>query len=222
MEYIINLDDELEKLIHVCGDWTYLILFVVVFCETGLVILPFLPGDSLLFIVGALAAHGLPIDIWIASIVLTGAAIIGDTVNYHIGSAIGPNIFKKENVKIFNRRHLIRAHEFYEKHGGKTIVLARFIPVVRTFVPFVAGIGKMGYLRFIIFNIAGAIGWVALFVAAGYFFGNIPFIKDNFSYVIIAIVVISVLPIIISYFRNRKKEKERKKAVKAASDEASK
>ncbi|MDP2892170.1 MAG: VTT domain-containing protein, partial [Bacillota bacterium] len=165
---------------------------------------------------------GLPIDIWIASIVLTGAAIIGDTVNYHIGSAIGPNIFKKENVKIFNRRHLIRAHEFYEKHGGKTIVLARFIPVVRTFVPFVAGIGKMGYLRFIIFNIAGAIGWVALFVAAGYFFGNIPFIKDNFSYVIIAIVVISVLPIIISYFRNRKKEKERKKAVKAASDEASK
>lgn len=222
MEYIINLDDELEKLIHVCGDWTYLILFVVVFCETGLVILPFLPGDSLLFIVGALAAHGLPIDIWIASIVLTGAAIIGDTVNYQIGSAVGPSIFKKENVRIFNRRHLIRAHEFYEKHGGKTIVLARFIPVVRTFVPFVAGIGKMGYLRFIIFNIAGAIGWVALFVAAGYFFGNIPFIKDNFSYVIIAIVVISVLPIIISYFRNRKKEKERKKAVKAASDEASK
>ncbi|MDP2891654.1 MAG: VTT domain-containing protein, partial [Bacillota bacterium] len=169
MEYIINLDDELEKLIHVCGDWTYLILFVVVFCETGLVILPFLPGDSLLFIVGALAAHGLPIDIWIASIVLTGAAIIGDTVNYQIGSAVGPSIFKKENVRIFNRRHLIRAHEFYEKHGGKTIVLARFSPVVRTCVPLVAGIGKMGYLRFIIFNIAGAIGWVALFVAAGYF-----------------------------------------------------
>ncbi len=203
IDFIVNLDEHLTELINNFGGFTYLILFLIIFCETGLFMAPFLPGDSLIFVVGALSASG-AMNIWIITGVLIAAAIIGDTVNYHIGKFLGPKIFKKQNVRFLNKKHLDKAHEFYRKHGGKTVIMARFIPVIRTFAPFVAGMGSMSYGRFILYNIAGGIAWVSICVASGYFFGNIPVVSENFTLVILAIIGISLLPVIVTWMTSRR------------------
>ncbi len=203
IEILLHLDVHLDLAIRDYGIWTYGILFLIIFLETGLVVFPFLPGDSLLFAGGTFAALG-SLDVRWLVIFLSIAAIAGDTVNYWIGYAAGPKVFKREKSRFLNKKHLHRTHQFYEKYGGKTIILARFIPIIRTFAPFVAGIGSMTYGRFIIYNISGGISWVLIFVFAGYFFGNIPFIRHNFSLVIIAIILLSILPGIIEFLRHRK------------------
>ncbi|GIV96458.1 MAG: membrane protein [Herpetosiphonaceae bacterium] len=203
VDLFLHLDKHLDGIIRQYGLWTYLILFLIIFAETGLVITPFLPGDSLLFAVGAFAARG-SFDVMLVFILLSIAAIVGDTVNYWIGYTIGPKIFHKENVRFLNKKHLDRTHEFYEKHGGKTIIIARFIPIIRTFAPFVAGIGRMTYGRFISYNVIGGLLWISIFVFGGYFFGNIQFVKERFSLVIVAIIVISVMPMIIELIRARR------------------
>ena len=179
---------------------TYAILGVIVFCETGLVVTPILPGDSMLFAAGAIAALG-SINPWIMFVVLSIAAISGDTVNYWIGHKVGPKVFSSNSSRFFKKEHLIKTHNFYEKHGGKTIIIARFMPIIRTFAPFVAGIGAMTYGKFIIFNVIGGIAWVGAFLAGGYWFGNIPAVKKNFTIVILAIVFVSILPGIIAYIK---------------------
>jgi membrane-associated protein len=204
VDVVLHIDVHLHELILAYGTWTYAILFTIVFCETGFVIAPFLPGDSLLFAAGAFAAAGSLNELWLMAF-LSVAAVAGDTVNYWIGWYIGPKIFHKERVKFLNRKYLDRTHQFYEKYGGKTIVIARFIPIIRTFAPFVAGIARMTYWRFITYNIIGGIGWVVMFVLAGYYFGNIPVVKNNFTFVIFAIIVISTLPPIIEYVRHKLK-----------------
>lgn len=203
IKILLHLDKYLSTVIQNYGIWTNLILFIIVFCETGLVVTPFLPGDSLLFAAGTFAAGGTLEVRWLL-ILLTTAAVVGDTVNYSIGHFVGPKVFYKENVRFLNKKYLERAHEFYEKYGGKAIILARFIPIIRTFVPFVAGIGQMSYLRFFSFNVIGGIAWVVLFICAGYFFGNIPIVKQNFTLVIYIIIFISILPGIIEFIRNRR------------------
>lgn len=204
IDFIINLDMHLVEIIKNVGGMTYLLLFVILFCETGFVIVPFLPGDSLLFVIGALSASG-AINLWLITIVLIIAAIIGDTVNYYIGKYLGPKIFKKKNVRFLNSKHLERAHEFYEKYGGKTIIIARFIPIIRTFAPFVAGMGSMPYGKFTLYNIVGGVSWVVICIFSGYFFGNIPVVKGNFTLVTIAIICISILPGIIAWIINRRR-----------------
>jgi membrane-associated protein len=195
LDFILHLDREINALAGLLGPWTYAALFLVVFCETGLVITPFLPGDSLLFAIGALAAvSGSTLDLGLAAVVLCAAAVTGDAVNYACGYWVGPRVFTSTTSPLLNRKHLLRTHTFYEKHGGKTIVLARFIPIIRTFAPFVAGIAKMRYGRFAVFNLTGALGWVLGFLLAGYLFGNLPAVKKNFSMVILAIIVVSLLP----------------------------
>jgi membrane-associated protein len=176
--------------------------------ETGLVVTPFLPGDSLLFAAGTFCALG-ALDLNKIILLLSFAAILGDTVNYWVGAIVGPKVFKREDVRFLNRKHLERTHQFYEKYGGKTIVIARFVPIVRTFAPFVAGIGKMTYGRFLFYNVSGGILWVTVFASAGYYFGNIPFVKSNFSFVIIAIVIMSIMPGIVEFLRVRLFEKEK-------------
>ncbi len=203
LDFIINLDKHLTELISNFGGFTYVILFLIIFCETGMFMAPFLPGDSLIFVVGALSASG-AMNIWLITGVLIAAAVIGDTVNYHIGKFLGPRIFKKQNVRFLNRKHLDKAHEFYRKHGGKTVIMARFIPVIRTFAPFVAGMGSMSYGRFILYNITGGIAWVSICVASGYFFGNIPVVSENFTLVILAIIGISLLPVVFTWMANRR------------------
>jgi len=203
VDFVLHLDTHLNALIQTYGFWTHVILFVVVFCETGLVVTPFLPGDSLLFAAGTFAASG-SLKIGWLFLMLAAAAIMGDTVNYWIGKIIGPKVFQKENSRIFKKQYLDRTHRFYEKYGAETIILARFVPIVRTFAPFVAGIGKMTYAKFLSYNIIGGVLWVALFTFGGYFFGNIPFVKKNFSLVIIAIIFISLLPIAYEFFKHRK------------------
>jgi membrane-associated protein len=202
IDIIIHLDQHLITVTEMFGVWTYVILFLVIFCETGLVITPILPGDSLLFGLGALAAIGALDMAWMFPL-LCIAAILGDSVNYAIGHYIGPRIFDQERIRFFKREHLVRTHEFYERHGGKTIIIARFIPIIRTFAPFVAGIGSMTYPRFLAFNVIGGIAWVALFLFGGYFFGNLPFVKQNFTLIVIAIIVLSVLPGVFEYLRQR-------------------
>jgi len=182
----------------------YLLLFAIIFCETGLVILPFLPGDSLIFAIGAIGARELGINLPLMAIVLIAAAVIGDAVNYWIGYKLGPAVFNRENSKIFNKKHLIRAQQFYEKHGSKTIILARFVPIVRTFAPFVAGVGKMNFFKFWLYNVVGGVAWVLICLVAGYLFGAMPFVKKNFELVILAIIGISVLPIVIEFVKARK------------------
>lgn len=199
LDFFLHLDVHLAELTARFGVWTYVILFVIVFCETGLVLTPFLPGDSLLFAAGALAALG-SLDPVVLSLLLVVAAIIGDTVNYWIGAWIGPRAFSGE-YRFLQRRYLDRTHAFYQRHGGKTIILARFVPIVRTFAPFVAGVGAMHYPRFLAFNVIGAIVWVGLLVPAGYFFGNLPHVKDNFSLVILAIILLSVTPMLVELVR---------------------
>ena len=202
MGILLNLDKHLDFIIRTYGLWTYAIFFLIIFLETGLVVTPFLPGDSLLFAVGTFAALGSLDARWLI-ISLSIAAIAGDTANYWIGNFTGPKVFTKEKSRFLNKEYLYRTHRFYEKYGGKTIILARFIPIIRTFAPFVAGIGSMTYSRFIVYNIMGGIAWVVMFVLGGYFFGNIPFVKNNFSLVIFAIIFLSILPGIIEFLRSR-------------------
>jgi membrane-associated protein len=202
IDIVLHLDRYLGAIIQQYGVWTYSILFVVIFVETGLVVMPFLPGDSLLFAAGTFAALG-ALDVRLLIVLLAGAAVLGDTVNYWIGHKIGQKAFSKEDARFFKKEYLDRTHAFYERHGGKTIIIARFVPIIRTFAPFVAGIGKMTYGRFLSFNVFGGAGWVALLVGAGYFFGTIPFVKKNFSVAILAIIVISTLPIAVEFLRNR-------------------
>ena len=204
VDFVLHLDTHLDQIIQSYGAWTHALLFGIVFCETGFVVTPFLPGDSLLFAVGTFAARG-SLDLVVALIVLAAAAVLGDTANYWIGWFVGPKMFHKENVRFLNKKHLDRTHEFYEKYGGKTIIIARFVPIIRTFAPFVAGIGRMSYWRFIAYNVFGGVGWVVLLVLSGYFFGNIPVIKRNFSFVILAIIIISVMPGVIEVWRQRRR-----------------
>jgi membrane-associated protein len=204
IEILLHLDKHLDAIIRNYGMWTYAIFFFIIFLETGLVVTPFLPGDSLLFAIGSFAALG-SLDLRLSIVSLSIAAIAGDTVNYWIGNFAGPKVFSKEKSRLLNKEYLYRTHRFYEKYGGKTIVLARFIPIIRTFAPFVAGIGTMTYSSFIVYNVAGGIAWVMLFIFGGYFFGNIPLVKQNFSLVIFAIIFISVLPGIIEFLRARKR-----------------
>jgi membrane-associated protein len=195
LEFLLHAENHLVAFIQNYGALVYGLLFVIIFCETGLVVTPFLPGDSLLFAVGALTAQGLMA--WeIVVPVLLIAAILGDSVNYAIGKWIGPKVFHFESSRLFKKEYLMRAHAFYEKYGGRAIILARFVPIVRTFAPFVAGVGTMNYAKFILYNISGAILWVGLFVGAGYFFGNLPFVRDNLKIVILGIIIVSVLPIV--------------------------
>ena len=216
IDMVLHLDKYLVALANDFGVWTYFILFVIIFCETGLVVTPFLPGDSLLFAIGALSAIG-GLNIWVITILLIIAAILGDTINYHIGKYIGPKVFHKENVRFLNKKHLIKTHEFYERHGGKTIIIARFVPIIRTFAPFVAGMGSMSYARFIVYNVVGGVLWVVLLVFAGYFFGNIPIVKKNFTLVIFAIIFISILPGIIAYLNEKISARKNAEKLKAAS-----
>jgi membrane-associated protein len=204
-DIFMHLDKHLGAVIQDYGTWTYLVLFLIIFCETGLVVTPILPGDSLLFAAGAFAAIG-ALDVRWLFILLTIAAIAGDTLNYWIGSWLGPKIFHKEEVRFLNREYLDRTHRFYEKHGGKTIIIARFMPIIRTFAPFVAGIGKMTYFRFISYNVVGGVVWIAAFVFGGYFFGNIPLVKKNFTLMIVAIIFLSILPGIIEFVRHRSRK----------------
>jgi membrane-associated protein len=206
IDFVIHLDVYLESIIRTFGIWSYLILFLVIFCETGLVVTPFLPGDSLIFAAGALAAIG-AFEVIPLFIILAIAAVLGDTVNYWIGHYIGPKVFQG-NSRFLKKEYLDKTQAFYEKHGGKTILLARFVPIVRTFAPFVAGVGKMRYSYFISYNVFGGILWTAIFTFGGYFFGNLPIVKNNFSIVIIAIVIISVLPAVFEYLRDRAKTKK--------------
>jgi len=202
LDILLHLDRHLGEIIRDFGVWTYLILFVIVFCETGLVVTPILPGDSLLFAVGTFAALG-ALDLAVSLIMLSVAAVAGDSINYAIGYRVGPSVFRGERSRWLNREYLDRTHRFYERHGPKTIVIARFVPIVRTFAPFVAGIGRMTYSRFLTYNVAGGIAWIAIFVLGGYFFGSIPVVKRNFTVVIFAIIVISVLPALIEILRQR-------------------
>ncbi|HWB75763.1 MAG TPA: DedA family protein [Nannocystaceae bacterium] len=205
IDIILHLDRHLNAWAGEYGGWMYGLLFAIVFAETGLVVTPFLPGDSLLFAVGALASSdGSPIDVWMIGLLLTIAAITGDALNYAIGRRLGPKVFASENSRLLNKQHLMRAHAFYEKHGGKTIIIARFIPIIRTFAPFVAGIGQMSYARFATYNVVGGVAWVWSFLFLGYWFGNQPLIKKNFTLVIVAIIVISVIPAVVEFVRARR------------------
>lgn len=195
IDLFLHTEKHLAEFIASYGVWIYALLFAIVFCETGLVVTPFLPGDSLLFAVGALASQG-SMDLKILLVLLLVAAILGDTLNYAIGKWIGPRVFHFESSRFFNKSHLMKAHAFYEKYGGRAIILARFVPIVRTFAPFVAGVGAMNYTKFVIYNITGAILWVGLFLVGGFFFGGLPIVQKNMKLVILGIIVVSVLPIV--------------------------
>lgn len=215
LEFIRHLDAHLDALIAAQGAWAYAGLWLVIFCETGLVATPFLPGDSLLFAVGALAARG-SLSLGWALALLIVAAVAGDTVNYWLGALLGPRVFHQERSRFFNRDSLDRTHRFYERYGGKTIVLARFVPIVRTFAPFVAGIGRMSYRRFLAYNALGGVAWVACFVLGGYWVGNLPMVQRHFEWIIAAIIGLSLLPTVAEFLRHRKAQ-----AVGAAAREVS-
>ncbi|MBZ4219093.1 MAG: DedA family protein [Chlorobium sp.] len=204
VDFILHIDTHLQVLATDYGFWLYAILFVIVFCETGLVVTPFLPGDSLLFAAGSLASMpGSSLDPHLLFLLFFLAAVLGDTVNYQIGHTIGPKVFSYEKSRLFNPEHLVKTNYFFHKYGGKTIIIARFIPIIRTFAPFVAGIGAMRYSRFILFNILGAALWVGLFNYSGYFFGQLPFVQQNFKLLILAIIAISIMPPIIEYLKHQ-------------------
>jgi membrane-associated protein len=205
-DMLLHLDKYIDLLIRDYGMWTYLIFFIIVFCETGLVVTPFLPGDSLLFVAGTFAALGSLNLMWLL-VILSAAAILGDTINYWIGNYIGPKVFQMQNSRVFRKEHLDRTHQFYEKYGPITIVIGRFIPIIRTFAPFLAGVGSMTYGKFLTYNVVGGILWIASFTLGGYFFGNLPFVRKNFTAVIIAIIIISVMPTVIEYMRQRRQTK---------------
>jgi len=205
LDFVLHIDHHLVEIVKDYQTWTYLILFLIIFAETGLVVTPILPGDSLLFAAGAIIAKpDTGLSIFVMTVLLIGAAILGDLVNYHIGKFIGHKAFSG-HYRFLKAEYLHKTHQFYEKHGGKTIIYARFIPIIRTFAPFVAGIGTMSYAKFASFNIVGGIAWVSSFLLLGYFFGGLPVIKDNFTYVIFLIILVSVLPPIIEVLRQRKK-----------------
>jgi membrane-associated protein len=203
IDFFLHLDQHLSQAISQYGGWTHLLLFLIVFCETGLVVTPFLPGDSLLFAAGTFAALG-ALDLRVVILLLVAAAIIGDSVNYWIGAYVGPRAFSGR-VRFLKQEHVERTHAFYEKHGGKTIIMARFVPIIRTFAPFVAGVGAMSYAKFITYNIVGGVLWVALFVLGGYFFGNIRVVRENFTLVILAIIVLSLVPVLMESLRARRR-----------------
>jgi membrane-associated protein len=203
IDLFLHIDKHLQEIIAQAGAWTYLILFMIIFMETGLVITPFLPGDSLLFAAGAFAATG-SFNVYLLALLLWAAAVLGDNLNYWLGRTIGPKVFSGTENRFFNRKHLDRTQAFYDKHGGMTLVLARFMPIVRTFAPFVAGIGKMSYPRFLAFSIGGGALWISLFTFAGFFFGNMPFVKANFKLVIVAVILLSVLPAVIEALKHRR------------------
>ncbi|RIK87447.1 MAG: DedA family protein [Planctomycetota bacterium] len=203
IDLFLHLDKHLAELVQAYGGWAYLLLFIIVFCETGLVVTPILPGDSLLFAAGAIAGLG-SLNPHLLVVLLTVAAVLGDAVNYQIGRYLGPAVFNREKARFFKREHLDRTQAFYERYGGKTIIIARFVPIVRTFAPFLAGVGQMNYGRFAMYNVTGAIAWVVIGVYAGYFFGTLEIVKENFSLIIIAIVLISLLPAVVEYARARR------------------
>ncbi|MEK6725842.1 MAG: DedA family protein [Deltaproteobacteria bacterium] len=202
IDLFMHLDKHLNTIIQSYGTWTYMVLFLIIFCETGLVIMPILPGDSLLFAAGAIAAMGFLDPFWLFGL-LTIAAVAGDTLNYWIGHYMGPKVFQQSGSRFFKREYLERTHQFYERHGGKTIVIARFMPIIRTFAPFVAGVGSMSYWHFINYNIVGGVAWIAVFIFGGYMFGNIPAVKHNFTLVITGIIFVSILPGVIEFLRHR-------------------
>ena len=202
LEFVLHIDVHLQALCGTYGGWVYAIIFLIVFCETGFVVTPFLPGDSLLFAVGSLVAIG-ALEARIAAPLLVAAALSGDNVNYWVGRYVGPKVFHKDNAKFLNKEYLDRTHHFYQRHGRKTVVIARFLPIIRTFVPFVAGIGRMTYTIFLMFSVIGATLWVSLFISGGYYFGNIPAIKNNFSIVILVLVLIPGLPALMEFLRMR-------------------
>lgn len=204
LDFLLHLDVHLDTLIQTHGSWVHGILFVIVFCETGFVVTPFLPGDSLLFAVGTFAARG-SLDLITSMVVLSAAAILGDTANYWIGHFVGPRVFHRDDVRWLNRKHLEKTHDFFERYGAKTIILARFVPIVRTFAPFVAGIGAMTYGKFLLYNVVGGLLWVLSVTLAGYFFGNIPVVRRHFTLVIIGIIVVSVLPAVTEALRHRRR-----------------
>jgi len=205
IDLFLHLDRQLAELTQALGPWVYFLLFAIVFCETGLVVTPFLPGDSLLFAIGALASipdSGL--NLGLVAALLVAAAVLGDAVNYMVGAYLGPRVFASDQARWLNKKHLQRTHEFYERYGGKTIFLARFVPIVRTFAPFVAGVGAMTYPRFAVYNVAGGAVWVLAFLLAGFFFGQLPIVQQYFHLVIVAIIVISVIPIVVEFVRARR------------------
>ena len=206
VDFFVHLDRHLAEVIRQYGGYTYAILFLVVFLETGLVVTPLLPGDSLLFAAGSFAGLGV-LNPWLLFALLSVGAILGDTVNYAIGAYLGPKVFHYPRSRFFNPEHLRKTHEFYEKYGGKTIIIARFVPIIRTFAPFVAGIGAMSYARFLLYNVVGGVLWVGVCVFAGYFFGNLPIVKKNFSLVILGIIVVSVMPAMVEFLRHRAQAK---------------
>lgn len=209
LDFFIHLDKHIGEIISAYGVWTYLILFLIIFAETGLVVTPFLPGDSMIFVVGTFAASGV-LDVWILFFLLLGAAVIGDTVNYEIGRYFGEKVFSKD-MRFLNRDNLLKTQRFYERHGGKTIIIARFLPIIRTFAPFVAGVGSMKYRRFLAYNFVGALIWVGVALFAGYFFGNLPFVRDNFALVVFAIMVTSFIPPVHAYIKNRWRGRSQRK-----------
>lgn len=203
VDFILHIGDHLQELVNNYGNWIYAILFAIVFCETGLVVLPFLPGDSMLFAAGTIAAVG-DMNIFVLIGLLIVAAILGDFVNFEIGKHFGQKLFSNPNSKIFKQSYLQKTHDYYEKYGGRTIIIARFVPIVRTFAPFVGGMGNMNYAQFARYNIVGAVLWVVSFTTLGYFFGQLPFVKEHFSWIMIAIIVFSVVPMVIEIIRHRK------------------
>lgn len=208
IDFILHIDKHLAELVAQYGMFIYAILFLIIFCETGLVVTPFLPGDSLLFVAGALAAlETNDMNVHFLVLLLITAAILGDGVNYFIGRFFGQKLFRNPNSKIFKQSYLDKTHAFYEKHGGKTIILARFVPIVRTFAPFVAGMGKMHYSYFVLYNIVGGVVWVALFTYAGYFFGGLEYVQKNLKLLIVVIILVSVIPIGVEFLRNKWKKK---------------
>lgn len=202
IDFILHIDQHLYDFIISYGTWIYAILFLIVFVETGLVVVPFLPGDSLLFASGALAASTGAMNPWLLILLLFSAAVLGDTLNYHIGKYIGPRVFEL-NSRFINKQHLIKTQQFFERHGGKTIIFARFIPFARTFAPFVAGASSMNYKYFLSYNVIGGLCWVSSFIILGYSFGNIPMVKDNFTYLIFGIIIISILPAVVEFIRQK-------------------
>ncbi len=205
LDLMLHLDKHLNQILQTFGGWTYALLFFVIFLETGFVVTPFLPGDSLLFAAGAFAALG-DLNLALLFLLLAGAAVLGDTVNYWVGHLLGERVYSG-NLRFIKKEHLDRTHAFYEKHGGKAVVLGRFVPIVRTFVPFVAGVGAMTYPKFISYNVLGGLVWTGLFLAAGYFFGNIPIVKQHFTFVVLGIILVSVLPMVLEWWKQRRRHR---------------
>ena len=206
LDALVHLDKHLLEAVQTYGGWVYLLLFLIVFCETGLVVTPFLPGDSLLFVAGTLAGAG-SMNVHLLVVLLIAAAVLGDSVNYAIGRWLGPRVFRRDDSWFFKRAYIERTHAYFDKYGGRTIVIARFIPIIRTYAPFVAGIGRMDYYRFLMFNVGGAVLWVGLITYAGYLFGNVPIVKNNLTVVILGIIVLSISPWIVEYLRHRLRQR---------------